>query len=684
MELTRENINNSLYRNLRNGSQYDAFIPFSDCSSVKSLGFGDTEKAINNMQKTALKYQHHTKDLTARFFSGLPLEKLCTNIHQFLFWHLQYSIDGDAQLLRSPACSWRSRYNGIDCKSYSIFASTILLNAGIKHYMRRIKQASSPNGFSHVYVIVPRDQKTASLKQGYFVIDGTINNSVRQELPFIASDDVFVGNKTQKVAKLGSPFLPVQPNETKKHAWNEFLQTLQDLEEINGNNPNLQKLKIRVHQLIKQGETNVDFRFEHFSIILNGEKFPLWQPNISGLSAPANSANYNQLMDNDNLDNLINEANAQAGAISDAITQEKKAKNQQNIGMVGDTIAGVANFIPVYGQIISLCVAAVTAIVKIISFFSTNPCSAAFYTSEYISQNLNTRFLPQFKSTMKEVKTKLEKGLEPVAVGDINLVLKEIDLGIAHYKHECRTHHQPCSSETLQSYTQFVDNIKKAVQEMLDMLKARLDLYFNVAILEKTAPTSQRSWYFFVPAGRNITNGTYREFKVESRNEKKGIYPYGSELSFDAWLEDNAKTFHVKYGQSTAEAYKREMQPFKNKIADIRKKTYLPVVTRITLEEDLRKAQYNIYLKYDKEYAQKLLNDTQSKAEASALANKTFWEEIKKIRKMRIHEENNKIHNLKKAANEEAKTAVGLENKKTLNMALLAILGFGIMKMIKD
>ena len=102
------------------------------------------------------------------------------------------------------------------------------------------------------------------------------------------------------------------------------------------------------------------------------------------------------------------------------------------------------------------------------------------------------------------------------------------------------------------------------------------------------------------------------------------------------------------------------------------------------MEEQLRVQQYNIYLKYDKEYTQKLLEESQSKTEAYAMANKTFWEEIKKIRKIRIQEEKAKLQNLKKASDEQAKMAVGLENKKTLNMVLLAVLGLGVMKMIKD
>ena len=74
--------------------------------------------------------------------------------------------------------------------------------------MRRIKQAMNPDGFTHVYVVVPKNQKTANLTQGYYVIDGTINTM--QELPYLEKDDVLVDNSKQVTTnKLGNPLLPV-------------------------------------------------------------------------------------------------------------------------------------------------------------------------------------------------------------------------------------------------------------------------------------------------------------------------------------------------------------------------------------------------------------------------------------------------------------------------------------------
>lgn len=181
-------INTQLYRKLKSGKEYEAFMPYSDCSSVK-LAKGDTKVAIDNMAYWSKKYQHHTKKL-AITFANKGLQETCNSIHSFLYHHFQYKIDGAKQNLRSPACSWSSRQSGIDCKSYSIIASTILLNLGIRHYFRRVKEAPD-QGYSHVYVIVPINQKKPdNLNDGYYTIDGTL--AYTSEPVFYKKDDVYM------------------------------------------------------------------------------------------------------------------------------------------------------------------------------------------------------------------------------------------------------------------------------------------------------------------------------------------------------------------------------------------------------------------------------------------------------------------------------------------------------------
>ncbi len=171
-------------------------MPSSDCSSTK-LATGNTKVAIDSMAIWAKKYQHHTKALSKKEFAQLPLAKLCKKLHGFLYVHLQYKIDEYDQLLRSPACAWATRKKGLDCKSYSIFASCVLLNCGVSHYLRRVA-TNDGGGYSHVYVIVPKNQDTYDLKDGYYTIDGTLKTFKEQHI--YKSDDVFMSASPSKLA----------------------------------------------------------------------------------------------------------------------------------------------------------------------------------------------------------------------------------------------------------------------------------------------------------------------------------------------------------------------------------------------------------------------------------------------------------------------------------------------------
>lgn len=180
---------NALIRDLKNGKEYNALFPTPKNKKVV-LGNGDTHTSIKLIIDWALKSNHEVK-LVAPKLQKSSLDATCFSIHDFLFNHFQYKADGEAQLLRSPARAWKDRYDGIDCKSYSIIASCILLQLGIKHYIRKIKQpAFAPENFTHVYVIVPANQTTSSLASGYYTIDGTLRST--QEPNYIETKDFFM------------------------------------------------------------------------------------------------------------------------------------------------------------------------------------------------------------------------------------------------------------------------------------------------------------------------------------------------------------------------------------------------------------------------------------------------------------------------------------------------------------
>ncbi|CAL2104615.1 hypothetical protein [Tenacibaculum sp. 190130A14a] len=197
--LNPETINILLHRPLKKGIEHDRLMPFSDCSSTL-LANGDTKVAIDNMAKWSKEHVHHTELLANTLFKNLSLAQLCKELHSFLYHHFQYKIDGYEQKLRSPACSWSDRTQGIDCKSYSIFASTVLLNLGINHYLRRVIQ-NEGEGYSHVYVVVPKNQKTNNLNQGYFTIDGTLK--ITEEVQFYQKDDVYLSKKDRLGSVIG-------------------------------------------------------------------------------------------------------------------------------------------------------------------------------------------------------------------------------------------------------------------------------------------------------------------------------------------------------------------------------------------------------------------------------------------------------------------------------------------------
>lgn len=179
-------IDSLLKRNLLSGQEYEPLFPRVNCDK-SALGSGNTFDTVRLIKNTVVKYNYQTKKI-APLLQKSSLKETCDKIYWFLYNHIQYKADGLEQLLRSPACAFKQRVEGVDCKTYSIFASCILANLGLRHYIRQIKQPTfRPDLFTHVYVIVPLDQATGSLKNGYLIIDGTTSNN--REPIFIMQHD---------------------------------------------------------------------------------------------------------------------------------------------------------------------------------------------------------------------------------------------------------------------------------------------------------------------------------------------------------------------------------------------------------------------------------------------------------------------------------------------------------------
>jgi hypothetical protein len=173
--------NETLYRSILEGKEFDKFIFKAKCKKMNT-GKGNTLYSVQKMSDVVEQHSSQIKALAKLLQQrSLNLSELAQNIQDFLYWHIQYKEDQADQLLRSPSCSWKERETGVDCKSYSIFAASILKELGYKSYFRRVSYGPG-EPYKHVYVVVPLDQDTKNPdlknKYSYLFIDGTINRNV--------------------------------------------------------------------------------------------------------------------------------------------------------------------------------------------------------------------------------------------------------------------------------------------------------------------------------------------------------------------------------------------------------------------------------------------------------------------------------------------------------------------------
>ncbi|MDP2385691.1 MAG: transglutaminase-like domain-containing protein [Bacteroidota bacterium] len=168
--------NNNPSRAIRSGAEYEELIPAPDWHEEVVSRNADVDKVVHDMQALIKKSAWQTKELSKRLLAK-DIYTTCKNIWNFLFTHTKYKEDDKGkEQLRTPALSWYLRtIRGIDCDDFSIFASTILYNLGIPHYLRVAKYEE--NYFQHVYVVVPQTQKK------YITIDAVLDEYDAEKQP---------------------------------------------------------------------------------------------------------------------------------------------------------------------------------------------------------------------------------------------------------------------------------------------------------------------------------------------------------------------------------------------------------------------------------------------------------------------------------------------------------------------
>lgn len=176
-------------RTLKPGFEFNAYFPkptYENPYLSKNAENEDTlEKFIPEM---ARQYQSDTERISV-VLKDATLITTCRNIWDFVYNHIQYKLDDPhEEQIRRPARTWADRTSGVDCDCYSVFISTILLNLGIRHYIR-MTAYNTQRGFQHVYVIVPKTPTSNLEKRSDYIVIDCVMDAFDSEKPFIYKKD---------------------------------------------------------------------------------------------------------------------------------------------------------------------------------------------------------------------------------------------------------------------------------------------------------------------------------------------------------------------------------------------------------------------------------------------------------------------------------------------------------------
>lgn len=130
----------------------DLKIKKADNNNVLFYADGVTEDIIKTILTGHKKSAGNTY-LFAKHLKGKNKQQTCYNIWRFIRSNIQYQIDPPGQqFVKSPSRLWETKIG--DCKSFSLFAASILQNLNIPYGFRFVSY-SGVKRYTHVYIIVP-------------------------------------------------------------------------------------------------------------------------------------------------------------------------------------------------------------------------------------------------------------------------------------------------------------------------------------------------------------------------------------------------------------------------------------------------------------------------------------------------------------------------------------------------
>ena len=148
-------------RNIKSGKEFENLLPVAEGDDKTIRRNANVTHTVGFIPKVVQETLNQTKGIAGRL-KGNSVYETCANIWHFVYQHINYKKDKEGfEQIRSPARSWRDRFNGVDCDCYSTFISSILTNLGIPHVLRITKYHRDQ--FQHIYPVVVDDLKQITI-----------------------------------------------------------------------------------------------------------------------------------------------------------------------------------------------------------------------------------------------------------------------------------------------------------------------------------------------------------------------------------------------------------------------------------------------------------------------------------------------------------------------------------------
>lgn len=113
---------------------------------------GGLEETIRVIKRVIDEYKYQVEPL-AKHLKANTIEQSCFNIWHFIVHNIKYNFDlAGKEEIRTPARSWKDRFNRADCEDYAVFAASLLINMGYSPKLRIVAFNNKPQ-YQHIYIM---------------------------------------------------------------------------------------------------------------------------------------------------------------------------------------------------------------------------------------------------------------------------------------------------------------------------------------------------------------------------------------------------------------------------------------------------------------------------------------------------------------------------------------------------